>query len=166
MPFTCAVIVADLYGMTTADVVRGAIRDRTLRLQRSPRVLAVDHNQAICRGGHPQCGTAEFRLKANRGTRAGNSIKSVVGIPGNTFANPFAGCVHRIQMSPCLPFTNVTLAGLRVGRRAGAEPQRSAAPERRPIDRSSQPRPLSTERAPARSARREAQPTLKRSVSR
>src|SRR5947207_5271124 len=55
-------------------------------------------------------------------------------------------------MSLFLPFRNVTVVG--VGRRAGAEPLRSAALDRRPIDRSSQPHPLSTERAPARSARR------------
>jgi len=47
-------------------------------------------------------------------------------------------CVHQIQMSPSLPFTNVT----GVGRRAGAEPRRSAAPDRRPIDRSLKPHPL------------------------
>jgi len=41
-------------------------------------------------------------------------------------------------MSPSLPFTNVT----EVGRRAGAEPRRSAAPDRRPIDRSLKPHPL------------------------
>jgi hypothetical protein len=57
-------------------------------------------------------------------------------------------------MSPSLPFTNVTV----VGRRAGAEPQRSAAPDRRPIDGNRGGTPLSTERAPARSARRAAQP--------
>ena len=33
-------------------------------------------------------------------------------------------CVHQIQMSLSLPFTNVT----GVGRRAGVEPRRSAAP--------------------------------------
>jgi hypothetical protein len=47
-------------------------------------------------------------------------------------------CVHQIQMSPPLPFTNVR----GVGWRAGAEPMRSAAPDRRPIDRSSQPHRL------------------------
>ena len=75
-----------------------------------------------------------------------------------------ASCVHQIQMSPSLPFRNVTAVG--VGRRAGAEPQRSAAPDRRPIERSSKPHHLSAERAPARSARRAAQPTLNRRASR
>src|SRR5947208_16569918 len=73
-------------------------------------------------------------------------------------------CVHQIEMSLFLPFRNVTVVG--VGRRAGAEPQRSAAFDRRPIDRSSHPHPLSIERAPARSARRTAQPTLKTRASR
>ena len=39
-------------------------------------------------------------------------------------------CVHRLEMSLFLPFRNVTVAGF--GRRAGAEPVRSAAPARRP----------------------------------
>jgi len=45
-------------------------------------------------------------------------------------------------MSLFLPFRNVTVAALGVGRRAGAEPQRSAAPDRRPIERGLQPHPL------------------------
>jgi len=32
----------------------------------------------------------------------------------------YMSCVHQIQMSLALPFTNVTIGG--VGRRAGAEP--------------------------------------------
>src|SRR3954447_12436250 len=39
-------------------------------------------------------------------------------------------CVHHLEMSLFLPFRNVTVAGF--GRRAGAEPVRSAAPARRP----------------------------------
>ena len=74
-------------------------------------------------------------------------------------------CVHQIQMSLFLPFRNVTHRWL--GRAAGGRgAQRSAAHDRRPIDRSPQPHPLSTERASARSARRAAQPTLKKRASR
>jgi hypothetical protein len=51
-------------------------------------------------------------------------------------------CVHQIEMSLFLPFRNVTVAVLGVGRWAGAKPQRSAAPDRRPIGRSSQPHPF------------------------
>jgi hypothetical protein len=50
----------------------------------------------------------------------------------------------------CPPNTDVTIFAIYkchssvagVGRRAGAEPQRSAAPDRRPIVRSSQPHPF------------------------
>jgi len=49
-------------------------------------------------------------------------------------------CVHQIQVSPSLPFTNATAVG--VGRLAGAEPQLSAAPGRRPIDRCLKPHAL------------------------
>src|SRR5205823_5502963 len=69
----------------------------------------------------------------------------VLGVPYYSYSY----CVHQIEMSLFLPFRNVTVVG--VGRRAGAEPQRSAALDRRPIDRSSHPHPLSIERAPARS---------------
>jgi hypothetical protein len=80
----------------------------------------------------------------------------------STAAHNFEGCRRKIEMSLSLPFRNVTV----VGRRAGAEPRRSAAPDRRPIERRSKPHHLSTERAPARSARRTAQPTLNRRASR
>ena len=64
----------------------------------------------------------------------------------------YTKCVHQIEMSLFLPFRNVTVVG--VGRRAGAEPRRSAAPDRRPTHGRLQPHRLSTERASARSARR------------
>ena len=50
----------------------------------------------------------------------------------NAAADPnHAACVHQIEMSLLLPFRNVTAVG--VGRRAGAEPRRSAALDRRPM---------------------------------
>jgi len=39
-------------------------------------------------------------------------------------------CVHPLEMSPFLPFRDVTVGGF--GRRSGAKPVRSAAPDRRP----------------------------------
>jgi hypothetical protein len=51
-------------------------------------------------------------------------------------------CIHQIQMSLFLPFTDVTVTVAEVGRRAGVKPWRSAAPDRRLIDWSSQPHPL------------------------
>src|SRR5215469_5993131 len=71
-----------------------------------------------------------------------------------------AVCVHQIEMSLFLPFRNVTLVG--VGRRAGAEPRRSAAPDRRPRHGARNRTGWFTGRAPARPARRTAQPTLNR----
>jgi hypothetical protein len=53
--------------------------------------------------------------------RAGGGVIHITG--------SFIHCVRQIQMSPSVPFTNVTV----VGRRAGAEPRRSTAPDRRPI---------------------------------
>ena len=49
-------------------------------------------------------------------------------------------CVRRIEMSPSLPNRDVTIVV--VGRRAGAEPRRSAAPARRPMHRPTKPLPL------------------------
>src|SRR5271163_875869 len=68
--------------------------------------------------------------------------------PSNRRALPSAGveckseylCVHQIEMSPSVPFRNVTAVG--VGRRAGAEPRRSAAPDRRPTHGGLQPHRL------------------------
>jgi hypothetical protein len=88
------------------------------------------------RRGHP---------KKRRGSRA-----TGLSIAGETGPALSCHCVHQIQMSPCLPFTNVTLAVVGVGRRAGAEPRRSAAPDRRPIDRGRQSHPLPSERPLAR----------------
>jgi hypothetical protein len=61
-------------------------------------------------------------------------------------------CLRQLEMSLVVPFRNVTIAGF--GRRAGAEPRRSAAPARRPPHRTWCGTISSTERAPARSARR------------
>jgi hypothetical protein len=74
----------------------------------------------------------------------------------------------------CPPNRDVTVSAIYkchssvvgVGRRAGVKPQRSAAPERRPIERSSQPHPLFYRASAARSARRATQPTLNRRASR
>ena len=48
-------------------------------------------------------------------------------------------CVHRIEMSPCVPFRNVTVVG--VGRRAGAEPPASRSARPAPVTRTGETAP-------------------------
>jgi len=75
-------------------------------------------------------------------------------------------CPRKIQMSVFLQFR--TVSGTLFGSGGGwaRSPRRSAAPDRRPIDRGSQPHPLFYRASPARSARRAAQATLNRRASR
>jgi hypothetical protein len=62
-------------------------------------------------------------------------------------ATGLPACLRNLEMSLIVPFRNVTVAGF--GRRAGAEPMRSAAPDRRPPRRSPTQHPFLTERASA-----------------
>jgi hypothetical protein len=69
---------------------------------------------------------------------ATTSLNATLGREAPKGLNPVAMtddnlCVHHLEMSLFLPFRNVTVAEF--GRRAGAEPVRSAAPDRRPSHR-------------------------------
>jgi hypothetical protein len=72
----------------------------------------------------------------------------ITGLLENVGARLKCHRAGKVEMTPRL---------VAVGRRAGAEPPHSAAPVHRPMLLSPRSRPLSTEQAPARSARRTAE---------
>jgi hypothetical protein len=73
-------------------------------------------------------------------------------------------CVHRLEMSPSMPFRMSLWLGS--GGRRARSPRRSAAPDRRPPHTTRKRTRCLPERASARSARRTPQPTLSSRASR
>jgi hypothetical protein len=129
------------YAMPFRAMSAEAARQCRLHIEAYEDSAGHDANRTLKIKGHL---AFPWLVELGRNPAVLDAVEDVIGPDILLFgASIFAKCVHQIEMSLVVPIRNVTIVGF--GRRAGAEPMRSAAPDRRPPYRLRRGTPFLTE---------------------